>query len=72
VTETPNATEGFTVICGWCHRQVVNFVNPPAMIEIVADPGIRHEKQFWRICLQCYTELIKLIAGLDWRSEKPG
>lgn len=63
--------EGFTVQCGWCHREVVSFVNPPAMIEVTADPGIRHDEQFWRICLSCYAELIKLIAGLDWNSERP-
>ena len=54
--------EGFSTQCDWCRREVINFVQPPAMIEVVADPGLRHDKSFWRICLECYTELIRLIA----------
>jgi len=63
--------EEFSLPCDWCHIEVVSFVGPPAMIEVTANPGLRHPKQFWRICLPCYTEWIKLIARLDWLSTAP-
>jgi len=49
----------------------VSFVAPPFMIEVTADAGERHAKQFWRVCLPCYTDLIKLIATRDWQSTAP-
>jgi len=52
----------FTIECGWCRREVVSFVAPPAMVEVMANPGHRDERQFWRICHFCYAELIKLVA----------
>jgi len=64
--------EAHTIMCDWCHREVISFVAPPAMIEVTADPGVRHGKQFWRVCLPCYTDLIKLIATRDWQSTAPG
>jgi len=59
--------EEFTVSCDWCHREVVSFVQPPAMVFITALAPLL-DGSFWRICLPCYTELIKLIARLDWAS----
>jgi hypothetical protein len=66
-----DAPEEFTTQCGWCRRTVVSFVAPPAMIEVVADPGMRHDKSVWRLCLECYTELIKLIASRA-ANDRPG
>jgi len=63
-------SEEFTILCGWCHREVVSFVGPPAMVTVnTLAPGL--DGNFWRICLSCYAELIKLIAERDWRSTPP-
>jgi len=63
-------SEEFNLPCDWCHREVVSFVGPPAMIEMVVNLPFE-QKSFYRICLDCYAELIKLIAVRDWRSVAP-
>lgn len=63
--------EGFTAECDWCHREVVNFVQPPAMVKVTADPGEGHDKSAWWICSECFVALIRTAAGRDWRSKAP-
>jgi hypothetical protein len=49
-------------VCGWCQREVISFVAPPAMVDVHVDiPHASHSVD--RICLFCYAELIRLIAG---------
>ena len=62
--------EEFTIQCGWCHREIISFVQPPAMVTIqTLAPGL--DGNFWRICLGCYGDLLKLIATRDWQSTAP-
>lgn len=55
--------EEFSTHCGWCRIKVINFVAPPAMVEVTYEPDGGHHRSVNRICLECYTELIKLIAA---------
>jgi len=55
--------EYYSTLCGWCRREVINFVAPPAMVEVTHEPDGFHRKSVDRICLECYAELIKLIAS---------
>jgi hypothetical protein len=51
--------------CGWCRREVISFLAPPAMVEVTVDlDQIDQRRSFDRICLYCYTELVKLQARL--------
>ena len=58
-----NKAEEFQTRCGWCDREVVSFVAPPAMVEVKANPSPGLTPSFWRICLDCFVELHKLIAS---------
>jgi hypothetical protein len=58
----PPPQEEYETVCGWCQREVISFVAPPAMVDVHVDiPHTSHSVD--RICLFCYAELIRLIAG---------
>jgi len=55
--------ETFSVQCDWCRRDVISFVNPPAMVGVLTLPDGEPRQTIARICLYCYTELVKFIAN---------
>ena len=55
--------EEFSTQCGWCKIEVISFVAPPAMVEVTHEPDGWQRKSMDRICFECYTELLKLIAS---------
>jgi hypothetical protein len=64
MTDENGEIDGFHTTCGWCRFEVINFVAPPAMVEVTHELPVRLvRKSVDRICLECYAELIKLIAA---------
>lgn len=53
----------FSTPCGWCRREVISFVAPPAMVEVTSMPDGEHRQTIDRICLYCYTEHVKFVAN---------
>ena len=58
---------GYSTHCGWCKRELVSFVAPPAMVEIRHDFDDGELHSVDHICLYCYTELVKFIANAPER-----
>lgn len=54
--------------CEWCKGTVINPVQKPNMVIVGVDTG-SYKSDVWQICLECYAELIKLIARVGRRRE---
>lgn len=59
-----NTPTEFTAACGWCRREVINFVAPPAMVEVTIEVEYDVHRSVDRICSFCYSELLKLQSQL--------
>jgi len=53
----------YSLPCDWCETVVVSFAQPPMMIKIEVQPYLGDPHHVWRVCAECYTEMIKLIAN---------
>jgi hypothetical protein len=55
----------FRDTCEWCRIDVLNGVGPPHMAHVSGKAGPGPDTTEWKICLECYTLLIKFISNLQ-------